>query len=169
MGLRDCRENRWAPDKWKPGKNPLFKFYHDQLLLAGFNHPSFAVLETVSEKLNKLFTVNLILDAWKSFSNEQSSSFHPKKVGLKPLSTSGDRKFTENAGACVFHSAWPGALQAQGWLTSANEQAFFWSGSVLLVPAWQDPFPVLLNDSHLASTFRSFPWNRTGLYSLLWG
>lgn len=53
-----------GPDRWTLGKNPLVTVDHDQLLLGVFNHYSSPVLETVLEKLSKLFTVtSLIIDA----------------------------------------------------------------------------------------------------------
>lgn len=68
MGLRenslDHRENRWAPDGWIPGKDPLFTFYHDQLLLVDFNHSYFTVLEnSLSEAKLIVHVTNLIIDA----------------------------------------------------------------------------------------------------------
>lgn len=147
----DYGENRWTP-----GKSPLVMVYHDQLLLVVFNHYSFAVLETVLEKLNKLFTVtNFITDAWNSFISQKSSSFHPQKVGLKPPSTSGDGKFREYR-ACVFHLAWPRALQAQACLTSANEDPFFWSGSMCWCLPGRIQFLLLLNGSSSSLNYQKF-------------
>lgn len=111
----DYREDRWVPGEVDTREGPSVHILsrsaflaqhragcfthaapsnpHDHPLLWGrFYHPWFTVLET--ERLHKFFKVtNTIIDAWNSFNNKQSSSFHTQKVGLKPWSIFGDGKF----------------------------------------------------------------------------
>lgn len=166
--------------RWLPGKDPLFTLYHDQLLLVGFNHPHFAVLETASEKLNKLSKVtNLIIDVSNSFNNEQRFSFHTQKLGLQVLSISGDenseRMLTVQEPACSMqpdheHCRHWGFPQLMGILLSEVVQhCWCLSGRIQLLVLLDGLSPSLnLQKLYLKSSMSLLPALRINLKLATW-